>query len=130
MDGLWLLDDGCCRVGGKGSGGRKLGNLRAEGKEVEGGTCVWREEKWREEGGASSSAQTSPKQDIGNPVKMLIRVNPCPYDDTMKVLKRMPTVTTAGDGIYGKRIQEILYNYEQGEICIVCACNCQLPNSW
>ncbi|KAK7292164.1 hypothetical protein RIF29_07905 [Crotalaria pallida] len=75
------------------------------------------------EGGASSSAQTSSKHDIDNPVKMLTAENPRPNDETMKVWERMPMVTTSGDGPYERRIHGILYNYEQGEVCILCACH-------
>ncbi|KAF7806268.1 Ninja-family protein AFP3 [Senna tora] len=41
--------------------------------------------------------------------------------DDMEILKKMPSVSTTGNG--GRRIKGFLYSYTKSEICIVCVCH-------
>ncbi|KAK9278628.1 hypothetical protein L1049_028201 [Liquidambar formosana] len=41
----------------------------------------------------------------------------------MEVLKKMPSVTTRGDGPNGRTIEGFLYNYMKGQVSIVCICH-------
>lgn len=43
--------------------------------------------------------------------------------DDMAILRKMPSVTTTGDGPNGKRIQGFLYTYMGGQVYIVCVCH-------
>ncbi|XP_057415767.1 ninja-family protein AFP3-like isoform X1 [Lotus japonicus] len=84
------------------------------------------------EEGASSSIQTSPKEEY-NPMvtpkesmllERLEHVNPrLEGDDAMDILRQMPRVTTTGDGPNGKRIEGLLHKYKGGQVCIVCVCH-------
>ncbi|XP_038726249.1 ninja-family protein Os03g0419100-like isoform X2 [Tripterygium wilfordii] len=44
-------------------------------------------------------------------------------DEAMEMMRKMPTVTTTGDGPNGRRIEGFLYNYLKGEVTIVCICH-------
>ncbi|XP_019436100.1 PREDICTED: ninja-family protein AFP3-like [Lupinus angustifolius] len=74
-------------------------------------------------GGGNSEAQRSPDEDANSPVKKLKAENPHLRDDTMEILRKMPTVTTTGGGPNGRKIKGILYSYEKGEVFIVCVCH-------
>ncbi|CAL0307178.1 unnamed protein product [Lupinus luteus] len=74
-------------------------------------------------GGGNSNTQRSSNEDANSPVKKLKAVNPHLRDDTMEILRKMPTVTTTGDGPDGRKIKGILYSHEKGEVFIVCVCH-------
>ncbi|XP_022738150.1 ninja-family protein AFP3-like [Durio zibethinus] len=44
-------------------------------------------------------------------------------DDGMDVMKKMPSVTTTGDGPNGRKIEGFLYKYMKGQVSIVCVCH-------
>ncbi|XP_004499859.1 ninja-family protein AFP3-like [Cicer arietinum] len=68
----------------------------------------------------SKSADTK----LRNQAKKLNLPNYCSLKgDVMEILRKMPTVTTIGDGPNGKRIEGFLYKYRSGEVCIVCVCH-------
>lgn len=43
--------------------------------------------------------------------------------DAMDILRKMPSVTTTGDGPKGKRIEGLLYKYKGGQVSILCLCH-------
>ncbi|KAK8465886.1 hypothetical protein PHAVU_009G202000 [Phaseolus vulgaris] len=96
--------------------------------------------------GVALKVQTSTKQDnnsMASKKTMTKKILPRPADtklenqakkhklgnycslkgDVMEILRRMPSVSTTGDGADGKRIEGFLYKYRTGEVCIVCVCH-------
>ncbi|KAH1111628.1 hypothetical protein GLYMA_04G162100v4 [Glycine max] len=96
--------------------------------------------------GVASNIQTSTKQEndsMASQKTMAKGISPRPADtkpenpakkhklgnycslkgDVMEILRRMPSVTTTGDGPNGKRIEGFLYKYRSGQVCIVCVCH-------
>ncbi|MED6211347.1 hypothetical protein PIB30_072852 [Stylosanthes scabra] len=43
--------------------------------------------------------------------------------DVMEILRRMPNVTTVGEGPNGQRVEGFLYKYMNSQVCIVCVCH-------
>ncbi|MED6130597.1 hypothetical protein PIB30_002189 [Stylosanthes scabra] len=43
--------------------------------------------------------------------------------NVMEILRRMPNVTTVGEGPNGRRVEGFLYKYRNGQVCIVCVCH-------
>ncbi|KAE9602220.1 putative Ninja family, Jas TPL-binding domain-containing protein [Lupinus albus] len=74
-------------------------------------------------GGDNSKPHRYPNEDVDSRVKKLKAVNPHLRDDTMEIQRKMPTVTTTGEGRNGRKIKGILYSYEKGEVFIVCVCH-------
>ncbi|XP_022736473.1 ninja-family protein AFP3-like [Durio zibethinus] len=58
-----------------------------------------------------------------NPTKKVKLSNGCIQDDGMDVMKKMPRVTTIGDGPNGRKIEGFLYKYMKGQVSIVCVCH-------
>lgn len=96
--------------------------------------------------GASSNMQASLSTDKGKeimvPLKTMLKEKPSMPADTenpskrpklmapcglrsedLKILRKMPSVTTTGDGPGGRRIQGFLYTYRKGQVYIVCVCH-------
>ncbi|XVF54434.1 hypothetical protein PTKIN_Ptkin05aG0180000 [Pterospermum kingtungense] len=66
------------------------------------------------------SDETSSK----NPTKKARLSNGCIMQDCeMEVIKKMPSVTTTGDGPNGRKIEGFLYKYMKGQVSIVCVCH-------
>jgi len=96
--------------------------------------------------GVAWKVQTSTKQDknsMASKKRMAKKISPRPADtkvenqakrhklgnycslkgDVMEILRRMPSVSTTGDGPDGKRVEGFLYKYRTGQVCIVCVCH-------
>lgn len=58
-----------------------------------------------------------------NPIKKAKLSNGCIRDGEMGVIKKMPSVTTTGDGPNGKKVEGFLYKYMKGQVSIVCVCH-------
>lgn len=61
---------------------------------------------------------------LESPAKKFKHMNPYLIKgDAMNILRRMPSVTTTGDGPKGKRTEGLLYEYKGGQVSIVCVCH-------
>ncbi|XP_017972457.1 PREDICTED: ninja-family protein AFP3 [Theobroma cacao] len=58
-----------------------------------------------------------------NPTKKAELSNGYIQDYGMNVMKKMPSVTTTGDGPNGRKIEGFLYKYMKGQVSIVCVCH-------
>ncbi|XWS51233.1 hypothetical protein CRYUN_Cryun12cG0159000 [Craigia yunnanensis] len=58
-----------------------------------------------------------------NPTKKAKLSNGCIQDGGTDVIKKMPSVTTTGDGPNGRKIEGFLYKYMKGQVSIVCVCH-------
>ncbi|OMO53138.1 hypothetical protein CCACVL1_28861 [Corchorus capsularis] len=59
-----------------------------------------------------------------NPTKKAkLSNNDCIQHDGIDVMKKMPSVTTTGDGPNGRKIEGFLYKYLKGQVSIVCVCH-------
>ncbi|XP_015572092.1 ninja-family protein AFP3 isoform X2 [Ricinus communis] len=60
---------------------------------------------------------------IKNPSKRAKLLKNGFQDRGMDVMKQMPSVTTTGNGPYGRKIEGILYKYSKSQVTIVCVCH-------
>ncbi|XVF49949.1 hypothetical protein PTKIN_Ptkin04bG0057400 [Pterospermum kingtungense] len=58
-----------------------------------------------------------------NPSKKAKLCNGWIQDDGTEVMKKMPSVTTTGDGPNGRTVEGFLYKYMKGQVSIVCVCH-------
>ncbi|XP_050224844.1 ninja-family protein 2-like isoform X2 [Mercurialis annua] len=70
-----------------------------------------------------SEFKLAEQPESGNPFKKAKLMSNVFEVTGMEVMKEMPSVTTTGDGPYGRKIEGFLYKYKQGEVGIVCVCH-------